>query len=178
MTELLQYFKCWPQSVAERENTIPLLEESNILEGKIFGVCENKDNSSHRIDQYIMFWLHDLKYFFEIIFFFFWDDRSMIINEDYKQYSPKDSIQGSSTGSLRNLTSEFPVCDCQGNQLSKSMGREYLEHSCWFFTSVFAESLDLYLTCLLLPQVISDPEDCPLFLCFAEKRKIYNHSNI
>lgn len=58
----------------------------------------------------------------------------------------------------------------QGNQLSERHGRRMLGQSCWFLTSMFAGNLDLYLTCLLLPQEFQT-EDWPLTLCFAEGRK-------
>lgn len=41
--------------MAEIENTIHLLEETNILERKVFWVIENKDHSFHKIFQNSMF---------------------------------------------------------------------------------------------------------------------------
>lgn len=55
MNELLRYFKPRPQSVAEIEDTIHLLEEINIPEGEIFWVCENKHYPFHRIGQLACF---------------------------------------------------------------------------------------------------------------------------
>lgn len=69
MPKLLGESKPQPQGVVEREDSILLLEETNILERKIFWLRENRDRPFHGICQHGMFYLYGLKFFFERIFF-------------------------------------------------------------------------------------------------------------
>lgn len=130
MPKLLGESKPQPQSVVEREDSILLLEETNILERKIFWLRENRDRPFHRICQHSMFYLYGLKFFFERIF---------SLGGQWHRQPEEGDILGTCLG-------------LPGKPALWSLEGGHLGHSCWLLTSsVFAGSLGLCLTCLLLP---------------------------